>query len=306
MASPIPTTEIRPMLLLRPLIRFADFKGRASAAEYWLFIMIQVLFYGLCVVMAIEALAGPNMMAIAQGMMKWFGIAVLVTVLLTLPNYAAMTRRLHDTGRSILWIGLQLPAWFAQILSMRAIGRQNSRHFEQTVVGVGQDPAYRTFTDQGLPVHQTGSISPYGDIVPSELTAGFTPDGFLGLMGGDPLALAALTIGAACNLALFIMLVMPGQTGPNRFGPDPRNPDAVAPDPDGSSGYDEDRLEELFAQAKRDSRAAEGPYKPVFDFGPGPAAQAPAPAPRAVDWGQPAAPAWDPGVAPSRPFGRRG
>ena len=59
----------------------------------------------------------------------------------------------------------------------------------------------------------------------------------------------------------------------------------------------------LIAEAKGASRAEE-PYTPVFDFGPGPAQTAPvasAPAP-AVDWGRPA---WDPGVAPSRPFGRR-
>lgn len=115
-----------------------------------------------------------------------------------------------------------------------------------------------------------------------------------------------MVVAGLCNLILFIMTLLPGTRGPNRFGPDPRDPHAM---PGGStrSLYDDDHMDTLIAEAKRE-RAGE--YKPVFDFGPGgdtaPALAEPAAAgeaPRPVDWGRPA---WDPGIAPSRPFGRRG
>ena len=138
----------------------------------------------------------------------------------------------------------------------------------------------------------------------SQLTGLGSQDAIAQALAGPFASVGAIAIVASiCSMALFVLTLMPGTQGPNRFGPDPRDPDAKAPMR--SAGIDDDRLEELFAQARRESRGAEAPYKPVFDFGPGPIAETPAPPPRTVDWGRPASPAWDPGVAPSRPFGRR-
>lgn len=114
-----------------------------------------------------------------------------------------------------------------------------------------------------------------------------------------------MAVAGLCNVILFVMTLLPGARGPNRFGPDPRDPDAM-PGAGGRGLYDDDHMDTLIAEAKRER---EGEYRPAFDFGPGadaaPALAEPAATtdtPRAVDWGRPA---WDPGIAPSRPFGRR-
>lgn len=317
------------MLILRPLIRCFNFTGRASLAEYWLFVLLQTLFYGLCVFMALSALATGDMSTAMLGVMKWFAIAGLAVLILTIPNYSAMARRLHDSGRSLLWIGLQIPSWFAQPVAMRAIGRENSRRFEQTYDSVDASsgafagPGYDLPPSPGLPV------SPYGDLTPKDITAGFTPEGFVGLIGGDSTALVVLGLGMLCNLALFALLLMPGSHGPNRFGPDPRNPDAVAPDPmaSGLGGYDEARLDALFAEARRAqelSNPPTQPHRPVFDFRPSATGPLRGDIPASVWDPQPGAsevPVRDatpprpfPGApagfelapTPARPFGRRG
>ncbi|GAA0616873.1 hypothetical protein GCM10009422_09990 [Brevundimonas kwangchunensis] len=154
-----------------------------------------------------------------------------------------------------------------------------------------------------------GALSP---ILMSQTLAGAVAAGAGDGAGGAAIVQAfaqmglIMAVGGLCNLILFIMTLLPGTKGPNRFGPDPRDPDAT----DGGSRrglYDDDHMDAAIAAAKRER---EGEYKPIFDFGPD---AAPAPVrseqappvetPRAVDWGRPA---WDPGIAPSRPFGRRG
>ena len=257
------------MLIFRPLIRCFNFTGRASLAEYWLFVLLQTLFYGFCVFMGLSALATAGGVSAAMlGLLKWFAIAGLAMLLLAIPNYSAMARRLHDSGRSLLWIGLMIPAWFSQQIAMRAIGRGNRRHFEQTTDSI------RAFDGSAydLPPSPGLTPSPYGNLTPADFTANFTPEGFMGLIGGDATVIAALGFGMLCNLALFAFLLMPGTHGPNRFGPDPRNPDAVAPDPAALGGYDEARLDALFAEARRDQGLQTEPaqtYRPVFDFSPG-------------------------------------
>ncbi len=251
------------MLLLRPLIRYADFRGRASRGEYWLFMLTQGLIYIGCVVLAVTSLAnGPRGVL---GLAGWLGFALLLVLAFALPNYAVLARRLHDSGRSAFWMALLLPTFATNLATFRAMG---SLATQPQLAGLN------------------------------------TQDAMAQALAGPFASVGAIAIVASiCSFVLFVLTLMPGTQGPNRFGPDPRDPDAKAPVR--SAGIDDERLEELFAQARRESRAGEAPYKPVFDFGPGPIAETPAPPARTIDWGQPTPPAWDPGVAPSRPFGRR-
>jgi uncharacterized membrane protein YhaH (DUF805 family) len=257
------------MLMFRPLMRYADFKGRASRTEYWLFMTVQAVFYLTCVVLAATSLSnGPRGVL---GLMSWLAVAGIGLLVFALPNYALLARRLHDAGLSAFWMALLLPNIATQFATFNAMGAM-VRHapvagLEATVQGHG-------------PLEQA-------------MAAGFAQVGMLSVLA------------SVCSLVLFVMTVLPGKRGPNRFGPDPKDPDAAAPDP---QSLDEDRWDALIAEAKRGD--PDTPYKPIFDFGPGPIAPEPVrrqePAPFPAQPQQWAAPAWDPGVAPSRPFGRRG
>jgi uncharacterized membrane protein YhaH (DUF805 family) len=252
------------MLLLRPLMRYADFKGRASRAEYWLFMTTQGLVYGICIVMAAMSLTNKSLASGLLGLVGWLAIALLLLVGLTLPNYAIIARRLHDIGRSAKWIGLLLPviaSHFTGLMSLVSLARAGTSGGE---------------SGAALAQAAIGNLA-----------------------GGGVLGMVAVI----CSTVLTVMMLLPGTRGPNRFGSDPRDPDAIMPT--GPAALDDDRWDALIAEAKSAARGQEPAHKPVFDFGPGPTA-APEPvrtlAPTPVDWGRPA---WDPGVAPSRPFGRR-
>jgi len=260
------------MLMFRPLLRYADFKGRASRTEYWLFMVLQGMFYAACIVLAATSVSSGGGGTALLGLFGWLAVALIGVLVFALPNYALLARRLHDAGLSAFWMALLLPGVATQFATFNAMGtlvrRAPVAGLEAGVAGHG-------------PVEQA-------------LAAGFAQVGLLSVLA------------TGCSLALFVMTLMPGKRGPNRFGPDPKDPDAVAPDPD---ALDADRWDVLIAEAKRGD--PDQPYKPVFDFGPGPMAaepvslQGPAPFP-ARPHQQWAHPAWDPGVAPSRPFGRRG
>ncbi|CAN5458235.1 hypothetical protein BH10PSE1_BH10PSE1_07630 [soil metagenome] len=251
------------MLLFRPLMRYADFKGRASRAEYWLFMTSQGLVYGGCLFMGALGFQGHSTGAAFLGLIGWLAVIGILVLALALPNYAVLARRLHDSGRSARWMALLLPNVATQFAAYRLMGS----------------------------LAQQGPISGLDGGVALKQAA------MHGMAGVSVIAIIA----TICQLVLFVMTMMPGTRGPNPFGPDPRDPDAVRPSE--NDGLDEDRWDALIAEAKGAGRAEE-PYKPVFDFGPGPVAEPPpvAPFPAQIDWGRPA---WDPGVTPSRPFGRR-
>ncbi|HKX92775.1 MAG TPA: DUF805 domain-containing protein [Sphingomicrobium sp.] len=69
------------------LRKYADFNGRASRQEFWLFFVF---------VIVVNALTG------IVGMLLGFGAALsgLVGLLLIVPQIAVAVRRLHDVGRS--------------------------------------------------------------------------------------------------------------------------------------------------------------------------------------------------------------
>lgn len=247
------------MLMFRPLMRYADFRGRASKAEYWGFLGAQTVVCLICFGLALLS-ATKGGMSGALSTLAWLAVLGLVILALALPTYAVLARRLHDIGRSAVWMLLLVPGVFSQFSGFVTLGT--------------------------LILHATGG-GLTRDVIEQSLAADAAGSGLLALAAG------------ACNLALLIMTVLPGQTGPNRFGPDPKDRHALAPDP---HALDEDRWDALIAEAKRGD--PDQPYKPVFDFGPGPSAPEPAPFPaQPQQWSNPA---WDPGVAPSRPFGRRG
>jgi uncharacterized membrane protein YhaH (DUF805 family) len=78
------------------LMSFAEFGGRARRREYWAFLLIHLLVY--VFLMMIDAFIGLGSNA-GYGLLS--GLYWLATLL---PWLAVAVRRLHDTGRSGLWL----------------------------------------------------------------------------------------------------------------------------------------------------------------------------------------------------------
>lgn len=110
-SSSVPTRMSFSGAVLRALQQFTVVTGRASWAEYWWFVLFQVLVWGaLYACAAVVGIATPNGQATALGaIMLGVSLVLLVGVLVLLvPAIAVTVRRLHDTERSGWW-ALLLP-----------------------------------------------------------------------------------------------------------------------------------------------------------------------------------------------------
>ncbi len=69
--------------------KFADFSGRASRKEYWMFILIYLLIsIGLSII---------------DGILGTAILSPLFSLVLLIPSISIATRRLHDTSRTGWW-----------------------------------------------------------------------------------------------------------------------------------------------------------------------------------------------------------
>lgn len=91
--------------MILPLQRYADFSGRSQRQEYWMFYLLNVIVYVLCIVMALmgfpwsEIETNPDA---EPGPMLWLGIGLAVIWALgtLIPNIAVAVRRFHDQNQS--------------------------------------------------------------------------------------------------------------------------------------------------------------------------------------------------------------
>jgi uncharacterized membrane protein YhaH (DUF805 family) len=91
--------------------RYADFQGRASRSEYWLFfLLVMLVMVGSSVL--IYATGGPDGVF---GMLV--SLVYLVFILGSLvPSLAVAFRRLHDTNRSAWWLLIGLLPFIGAIV----------------------------------------------------------------------------------------------------------------------------------------------------------------------------------------------
>jgi uncharacterized membrane protein YhaH (DUF805 family) len=91
-------------LMFQPLVKYADFQGRARRSEYWLFYLLHwiVVFAAVAAVLLVfVSPATPEHKATALGcIVLLYG---LVSAAAMIPSFAVSVRRLHDSGRSGCW-----------------------------------------------------------------------------------------------------------------------------------------------------------------------------------------------------------
>ncbi len=69
--------------------KYAQFTGRATRQQYWMFVLIYMVIY--IVLAVIDAVLGLGF------------LSVIYSLVLLVPSLSAGARRLHDTGRSGWW-----------------------------------------------------------------------------------------------------------------------------------------------------------------------------------------------------------
>lgn len=83
---------------------FANFSGRARRREYWLFTLATVIIGVVFEVLSL-VVAGAGS-AFLIGLVTFLSLVVSIAMLI--PSLAVTVRRLHDIGRSGLWLLLYL------------------------------------------------------------------------------------------------------------------------------------------------------------------------------------------------------
>jgi uncharacterized membrane protein YhaH (DUF805 family) len=78
---------------LKVMKQYADFDGRARRTEYWMFVLFNMIFSVVAVVL--DNVLGIAMEGIGYGPL--YGLYVLAMII---PSLAVAVRRLHDTGKS--------------------------------------------------------------------------------------------------------------------------------------------------------------------------------------------------------------
>jgi uncharacterized membrane protein YhaH (DUF805 family) len=180
--------------MILPLRRYADFQGRSRRMEYWMFFLFTILVN--------------------------IGFAILL--LLVGGGAAAFGAVDQDNPAGILALGGAVGViYIINILFSLAI------LIPSIAVGVRRlHDTNRTGWWLLMPVVPyllgivlvVAGLAALGGGVGGGVSGGF---GTFAILGGV-MVLAALAVG----IALLVFLLLPGTTGPNRFGPDPKNPEA--------------------------------------------------------------------------------
>ena len=79
------------------LKKYAEFSGRATRREYWLFFLVNIL-----IMIGFNLLSG----ALDSTLIQVLGVLYILAVLV--PSIAVYVRRLHDTNHSAWWLLLSL------------------------------------------------------------------------------------------------------------------------------------------------------------------------------------------------------
>lgn len=71
------------------LKKYADFTGRATRKQYWMFVLFYMIIY--------------IALAVIDGVLQTFVLSLIFSLALLVPSISIAARRLHDTGRTGWW-----------------------------------------------------------------------------------------------------------------------------------------------------------------------------------------------------------
>jgi len=83
------------------LKKYADFGGRARRKEYWMFVLFNIIFVTVAVII-------DNILGIANEYTALGPFYYLYILAVLLPSLAVLVRRLHDIGKSGWWFFISL------------------------------------------------------------------------------------------------------------------------------------------------------------------------------------------------------
>lgn len=86
---------------LSALKKYAVFNGRARRKEYWMFFLFNTIF-------AIVAMVLDNLLHLNIGPLSYGYIYAIYVLAILLPSLSVLVRRLHDIGKSGLWVFIGL------------------------------------------------------------------------------------------------------------------------------------------------------------------------------------------------------
>lgn len=102
---------------------YADFSGRTSRKEFWMFqlmmILIVVAFFTVLTVLGIGlASDGTESSGGTLFFVLWFIPIILFTLAIIVPSIAINVRRLHDIGRSGWWYLIGFVPWVGGLIAI--------------------------------------------------------------------------------------------------------------------------------------------------------------------------------------------
>ena len=193
----------RPMMTIDESVRvclrkYADFSGRATRAEFWWWVLATTLAS-----FAVSAVDGVinALLSLTEQYYAFSPLSTIFALAVLLPNLAVTARRLHDIGRTgwwqLVWLVIVGGAWLiflvGLVITLFSVFIDND-------FGMGR----REFFHLG---HVTMS-----DFIPA--IVGFA---------------IAMVVSLLVLVWWLVWLTRQGQTGPNRYGPDPRAWEAAPP-----------------------------------------------------------------------------
>lgn len=184
--------------MFRPLVRYVEFNGRSNRTEYWLFILLIYIVmgagYGLIYAAGFKA-GRFDLDTFLVGYMRFSPLLSVFSLATLLPYLGVSVRRLHDTGRTGWWlIGPVIVSFVSYILFFVVKGSEAM----SVIMSMGQEMNSQ-MSDGGYMMDPAAMMKLEWPLIQLMLPWIMIPS-------------------ILAQLALFVLMALPGDKADNRFG----------------------------------------------------------------------------------------